>query len=149
MQAAHATLLDDHVAAKKPLAVSFDHRRQAYLLQFDIFRVGAHQHDTRDRASPTNDQITEILVLGEQKPFLAQCQRNNVRVAETRSNFRDVENVVSGRAQRSNQGSRDAFVSEPAHVSAVDDVFVGGIISGKSQRGVDIVMHQPRVIDEE
>jgi hypothetical protein len=36
--------------------------------------------------------------------------------ASTSGSFRDVKNVLSGRAQRGDQRGRDAFVGEPARV---------------------------------
>ena len=34
---------------------------------------------------------------------------------------------------------RDAFIDEPAHALAVDDIFVGEVIGGKGLRGMDII----------
>jgi len=109
------SFLDHRVAAKKPFAVSLDHRRQPCRLQDWSFRGDAHQHNTRDRAFPAKDEIAEILVLGEQEPSLAQRERDNIRIAQTRGSLHDIKHIVTTGAQKRNQRRRDAFVSEPAH----------------------------------
>jgi hypothetical protein len=78
-----------------------------------------------------------------------QSEGDNIRVAQTRGGFRDIKHVMTAGAQKSNQRRRDAFVGEPAQVLPVNDVFVGEIIGGKSLRGPDVVMCQPRVIHED
>jgi hypothetical protein len=111
-----APCLDYYVAAKKPFAISLDRRLQPYCLQCRFFRVDPHQHNARDRAFPTKDKIAEILVLGKQEPLLAQRERDDIRVVQTRSSLRDIKHVVTAGAKKRNQGRRNAFVSEPAHL---------------------------------
>jgi hypothetical protein len=134
-----ASFLDHHVAAKEPFAVSLDRRRQPRRLQDWIFGPDAHQHNTGDRALPAKDKIAKILVLGEQQSLLAQRERDNIRVAQTGSGFRDIEHIVTVCPQKHDQRRRDAFVREPAHLLAVNDVFVGEIVGGKPLRGKDII----------
>jgi hypothetical protein len=74
---------------------------------------------------------------------------NNIRIVQTRGSFRDIEHIVTGRAQKPNHGSRDAFVSEPAHASTIDDFFVGKIVGSKCLRGMDIVKRQPWMVHED
>jgi hypothetical protein len=66
-------------------------------------------------ALPAKDKVAEILVLGKQQSHLARREHDNIRVAQARCSFRDIEYVVSISAQKRNQSRRDTFVSEPAH----------------------------------
>jgi hypothetical protein len=114
-----------------------------------MFTADAQQHNARYGALPTKDKIAEIFVLGKEQSHLTRRERNNIRVAQTRNSFGDIEHVVTSAAQKPNQVGRDAFISEPSHASTVDDFFVGEIVGGKCLRGADIVKRQPWVVHED
>lgn len=77
------------------------------------------------------DKIAKILVLGKQEPLLAQRESYNIHIAHTCCGFRNVEDIVTTVTQVRDQWRRNTFVGDPAHLSAVDGVFVGKIIGGE------------------
>ena len=104
-----------------------------------MFTTDAQQHNSGYGALSAKDQIAEIFVFGKQQSHLARRECDDIGIAQTGSGFCDIEHVVTVGPQKRNQGCCDAFVSEPAHVLAVNDVFVGEIIGGKCLRGTDVV----------
>jgi hypothetical protein len=46
---------------------------------------------------------------------------------------------VTVRTQKRDQRRRNAFVREPTHLLAVNDVFVGEIVGGKRLRGLNVM----------
>jgi hypothetical protein len=144
-----APLFDHCVAAKEPFAISFDRRLQPQRFSLGISKVCAHQHNARYGPLSTKDKIAEILVFSEQKSLLAQRERDDSGVVQPCGRFRHIEYLVASRAQYCDQRRRDAFVSEPAHASAVNNVFVGEIVRGKRLRGPDIVKCEPWMVRED
>jgi len=95
------------------------------------------------------DKFAKILVFGEQESFFTQRERDHIRVAQTNGCFRDIEYIVAVRTQKRDQWRRNPFVREPAHLLAINDVFVGEIVGGKCLRGQDIISRQPRMVGED
>jgi hypothetical protein len=51
--------------------------------------------------------------------------------------------------EKPDQWRRDAFIREPTHLLAVNDVFVSEIVGGKRLRRLNIMLRQSRVIRED
>ena len=114
-----------------------------------MLTADAQQHNAGYGALPAKDEIAEIFVLSKEQSHLARRERNNIRVAQTRSSFGDIQHVMTGGAQKPNQVGRNAFVGEPSHASTVDDFFISEIIRSKGLRGADIVKSQPWMVHED
>ena len=71
---------------------------------------------------------------------------DDIGVAQASGSLGDIQDVVPDRPPKCDQGRCDTFVSEPAHILAVDDVFVGQIVGGESLRCQDIFGIKPGVI---
>src|SRR6266545_4366446 len=93
------SFLNHQIAVKKPVAISFDRRRQSLYLERSVFRSDTQQDEPGDLALPAKDQIAKILILGEQDSLLAGREPDDIHIVQACGRLGDVQHVMAKQTQ--------------------------------------------------
>jgi hypothetical protein len=106
-----------------------------------------HQQQSGHDKLLANDQLSEILVVGQQKPLIAPGQVGDFAIVRSGSGFRHIKNVMAGLAKPADKPRRNAFIDEPSHGSlAMHDVIFGNVVGGETLRRPDVLDREMWVI---
>jgi len=85
--------------------------------QRTAFRINAKKDQSWNRATPTDDQFSEVLVLSQQYPGVFIRERDGCDVGHPRRKFCDINDIVARRTEILDQRCVNTLVGKPAHDS--------------------------------